>query len=411
MFFNYIWIAFFLVGALVALIRVVTTGDGAIFSAMVDALFSAATTGFEISLGLAGVLTLWQGLLSIGEKSGLIGRFARATAPFFHVLFPSLPKGHPVTGTMLMNFSANLLGLDNAATPLGLQTMRELQEENKQKDTASDAMIMFLAINASGLTLIPITIIMYRMQLGSTSPADIFVPILLATGASTLAAILMVSYKQKINLLKKAFVIPFVIFLALVVGIIWWAGSVDRETLTVQSTMVSHLVLLSMVVLFIGSGAVAKRNVYEDFIDGAKDGFKTAVTIIPYIVAVLVAVGLFRASGAMDWLMSGISYLVSLMGLDTTWVDALPTMLMKPLSGSGARGLMIDAMETFGADSFVGRLACMVQGSSDTTFYILALYYGSVAIKKTRYTLGVSLISDLVGMIAAVSIAYLFFGS
>ncbi len=406
---NYIWIAFFLVGALVALIRVMTTGDGSIFSAMVDALFSAATTGFEISLGLAGVLTLWQGLLNIGEKSGLIGRFARVTAPFFHVLFPSLPKGHPVTGTMLMNFSANLLGLDNAATPLGLQTMRELQEENKQKDTASDAMIMFLAINASGLTLIPITIIMYRIQLGSASPADIFVPILLATGASTLTAILMVSFKQKINLFRKAFVIPLLIFLAIVVGIIWWASSVDRETLTTQSTMISHLVLLSMVILFIGSGAFAKRNVYEDFIDGAKDGFKTAVTIIPYIVAVLVGVGIFRASGAMDWLMSGISYLVSLLGLDTAWVDALPTMLMKPLSGSGARGLMIDVMETFGADSFVGRLACMVQGASDTTFYILALYYGSVSIKKTRYTLGVSLLSDLIGMISAVSIAYLFF--
>lgn len=406
---NYIWIAFFLVGALVALIRVMTTGDGSIFSAMVDALFSAATTGFEISLGLAGVLTLWQGLLNIGEKSGLIGRFARVTAPFFHVLFPSLPKGHPVTGTMLMNFSANLLGLDNAATPLGLQTMRELQEENKQKDTASDAMIMFLAINASGLTLIPITIIMYRIQLGSASPADIFVPILLATGASTLAAILMVSFKQKINLFRKAFVIPLLIFLAIVVGIIWWTSSVDRETLTTQSTMISHLVLLSMVILFIGSGAFAKRNVYEDFIDGAKDGFKTAVTIIPYIVAVLVGVGIFRASGAMDWLMSGISYLVSLLGLDTAWVNALPTMLMKPLSGSGARGLMIDAMETFGADSFVGRLACMVQGASDTTFYILALYYGSVSIKKTRYTLGVSLLSDLIGMISAVSIAYLFF--
>ena len=406
---NYIWVAFFLVGALVAIIRVVTTGDGTIFSAMVDALFSAATTGFEISIGLAGALTLWQGLLRIGEKSGLIGRFAQATAPFFHVLFPSIPKGHPVTGTMLMNFSANLLGLDNAATPLGLQTMRELQEVNGKKDTASDAMIMFLTINASGLTLIPITIIIYRIQLGSTSPADIFVPILLATGASTLAAILMVSYKQKINLLRKAFVIPLLLFLALVVGIIYWAGSVDRATLTTQSTMVSHLVLLSMVVLFIGSGALAKRNVYEDFIDGAKDGFKTAVTIIPYIVAVLVGVGLFRASGAMDWLMGGVSYLVHLVGLDTTWVDALPTMLMKPLSGSGARGLMIDAMETFGPDSFVGRLACMVQGSSDTTFYILALYYGSVSIKKTRYTLGVSLLSDFIGMIAAVSIAYLFY--
>lgn len=310
-----------------------------------------------------------------------------------------------------MNFSANLLGLDNAATPLGLQTMKELQGENQQKDTASDAMIMFLAINASGLTLIPITIIMYRMQLGSVAPADVFVPILLATGASTLTAIILVSFKQKINLLKRAFIIPFLFFLALVAGIVWWSGSVDRETLTSQSTLVSHLVLLSMVVLFILSGALAKRNVYEDFIDGAKDGFKTAVTIIPYIVAILVAVGVFRASGAMEWLMNGFSFIISRVGLDTAWIDALPTMLMKPLSGSGARGLMIDAMKTFGTDSFVGHLACIVQGSSDTTFYVLALYYGSVSISKTRYTLGVSLIADFIGMVAAVFIAYLFFAS
>lgn len=408
---NYIWIAFFVVGAIVAAIRVVITGDGTIFSTMVDALFNAATTGFEISIGLAGVLTLWQGLLNIGEQSGLIGKLAKWTSPFFYVLFPSIPKGHPVTGTMLMNFSANLLGLDNAATPLGLQTMKELQEQNKQKDTVSDAMIMFLTINASGLTLIPITIIMYRMNLGSVSPSDIFVSILLSTGASTLAAILMVAYKQRINLLRWAFIVPIALFLALVVGIIWWSSSVDKATLTSQSTLISHLVLLSIVVLFLVSGAIAKRNVYEDFIDGAKGGFKTAVTIIPYIVAVLVGVGVFRASGAMDWLIDGVSYVVALVGIDTAWVDTLPTMLMKPLSGSGARGLMIDAMETFGADSFVGRLACMVQGSSDTTFYILALYCGSVAIKKTRYTLGVSLMADLVGMIVAVVLAYIFFGA
>lgn len=406
---NYIWISFFLIGLLAALVQALTSGSGEVFSQMVDALFSAATTGFEISLGLAGVLTLWQGLLNVGEKSGLIAKIARVTAPFFHVLFPSLPKGHPVTGTMVMNFSANLLGLDNAATPLGLQTMQELQKENKNKEVASDAMIMFLAINASGLTLIPITIIMYRLQLGSASPADVFVPILLATGASTIAAILMVAFKQKINLLKPAFIIPFVLFAALIGGIIFWANGTDRETLTAYSTLFSHLILISTVAVFIFSGLLAKRNVYEDFIDGAKGGFKTAVTIIPYIVAILVGVGVFRASGAMDWLMQGVSYLVGLMGLDTTWVDALPTMLMKPLSGSGARGLMIDAMNTYGPDSFVGRLVCMVQGTTDTTFYVLALYYGSVAIKRTRYTLGVSITADLIGMVAAVLLAYVFY--
>lgn len=406
---NYIWIGFFLLAVLAAIVQTFVTGDAGVFSEMASALFDSANTGFEISLGLAGVLTLWQGLLRVGENSGLVGRIAKGTAPFFHVLFPSLPKGHPVTGTMVMNFSANLLGLDNAATPLGLQAMQELQGLNKKKDEASDAMIMFLCINASGLTLIPITIIMYRMQLGSTSPADIFMPILLATGGSTLTSILAVSYKQKLDLLKTAFLLPVAIFLLLVTAIIWWASTVDQSTLSHYSTLVSHLILVGMVALFVLSGLLAKRNVYEDFIDGAKGGFTTAITIIPYIVAILVAVGVFRASGAMDWLMQGIAYFVSMVGLDTAWVDALPTMLMKPLSGSGARGLMIDAMTTYGPDSFVGRLVCLVQGASDTTFYILALYYGSVAIKRTRYTLGVSLMSDVVGMILALFFCYLFY--
>lgn len=403
---NYIWVSFFIIGGIVALIRVIAIGDAAVFDDLVDALFSAANTGFEISLGLAGVLTLWQGLLSIAEHSGLTQSIAHRTAPFFQVLFPSVPNGHPVVGTMLMNFSANILGLDNAATPLGLQTMQQLQSLNSQKDRASDAMVMFICINASGLTLIPITIIMYRMQIGSASPADIFLPILLSTGASTLIAIILVSIKQKINLWRKAFLIPVLTFIVAVGALVWWSMSVDRASLTQRSTTISHIVLLTVVLIFIVSGVCAKRNVYEDFIDGAKDGFHTAVKIIPYIVAVLVGVSVFRASGALDWLMQGVAYGVQAIGADASWVDALPTMLMKPLSGSGARGMMIDAMQTYGADSFVGRLVCMVQGSCDTTFYILALYYGSVAIKKTRYTLGISLCADLVGMIIAVMLAY-----
>ena len=407
---NYIWVAFFLVGILVGVVRVIASGDATLFSEMVQALFDTATTAFNISLGLAGILTLWQGLLRVAEKSGLIAHFARWTAPFFQVIFPSLPKGAPVLGTMLMNFSANLLGLDNAATPLGLQTMKELQALTPKKDTASDAMIMFLAINASGLTLIPITIIMFRHQLGSASPADIFLPILIATGASTLTAVLLVSWKQRINLLKWPFLLPAGLFVALVVALSLMVKGADKELLTSYSTAISHVGLLGAAALFIGRGLLAKRNVYEDFIEGAKGGFQTAVTIIPYIVAILVAVALFRASGAMDWLTMGVATLFGAIGVDTAWVDALPTILMKPLSGSGARGLMIDAMSTFGADSFVGRLVCIVQGTTDTTFYVLALYYGSVAISKTRYTLGMSLIADAVGAVTAILLAYTFYG-
>ncbi|WP_298631113.1 nucleoside recognition domain-containing protein [uncultured Porphyromonas sp.] len=407
---NYIWVAFFLIGILVGVMRVFASGDATLFSEMGEALLGTATTAFEISLGLAGILTLWQGLLTVAEKSGLVARFAKRSAPFFGVLFPSLPKGAPVLGTMLMNFSANLLGLDNAATPLGLQTMKELQALNPNKERASDAMIMFLAINASGLTLIPITIIMFRYQLGSASPADIFLPILLATGASTLTAILLVAWKQRINLAKWPFLLPLGLFIALVVGLSILAKGADKEQLTSYSSAISNVVLLGAVALFIGCGLWAKRNVYEDFIEGAKGGFQTAVTIIPYIVAILVAVALFRASGAMEWLTMGVSWLVGSVGLDTAWVDALPTILMKPLSGSGARGLMIDTMSTYGTDSFVGRLACIVQGTTDTTFYVLALYYGSVAITKTRYTLGVSLFADAVGAVTAVFLAYAFYG-
>ena len=313
-------------------------------------------------------------------------------------------------GTMLMNFSANLLGLDNAATPLGLRTMQELQELNKKKEEASDAMIMFLCINASGLTIIPITIIMYRLQMGSAAASDIFLPILLATGASTLSAILLVAFKQKLNLFRLPFLLPMGILMTLVGLSFWGIRNISQERLTELSTLISHVVLIGMVALLIGRGLFAQRNVYEDFIEGAKEGFGTAIKIIPYLVAILVAVGLFRASGALDWITKGISYGVGTIGgMDTAWVDALPTMLMKPLSGSGARGLMIEAMQNYGPDSFVGRLVCLVQGSSDTTFYIVSLYYGSVAIKRTRYTLGVSLIADLVGMVTSVALCYLFY--
>ncbi|MDO4771201.1 nucleoside recognition domain-containing protein [Porphyromonas sp.] len=407
---NYIWISFFLIALVAAVIQTVAMGDTAVWGNIVEAIFGSAKTGFEISLGLTGVLTLWQGLLKVGERSGMVQRMSRATAPFFKVLFPEVPAGHPVNGTMLMNFSANLLGLDNAATPLGLEVMQQLQQLNKDKERASNAMIMFICINASGLTLIPITIIMYRIQLGSASPSDIFLPILLATGTSTLSAILMVAIRQRINLFRKAFVIPALIFVALIGLLFYTFNNVPKEELTHYSTLTSHVILFGFICLFILSGVLARRNVYEDFIDGAKDGFKTAVTIIPYLVAILVAIGVFRASGAMDTVMSGVSYLVSTMGLDTAWVDALPTMLMKPLSGGGARGLMIDAMQTHGADSFVGRLVCLVQGASDTTFYIIALYFGSIAIKRTRYALGVSLIADLIGIVTGIFLCYLFFG-
>lgn len=407
---NYIWIGFFLVAFGVALLQLIFSGDGSAFGAMSDALFAQSKTGFELSLGLAGILTLWQGLLKVGERSGLVGTLSRWTAPFFGVLFPSVPKGHPVMGTMLMNFSANLLGLDNAATPLGLKAMQGLQELNPRKDRASDAMIMFLCINASSLTLIPITIIMYRLQLGSVAPSDVFLPILLATGASTFTAIMLVAFRQRINLLKLPFILPILLIVVLVLGAFYGMRGLSQERLTQISGLVSNLILIGMVALLVGSGLMKRRNVYEDFIDGAKEGFGTAVKIIPYLVAILVAVGVFRASGALDLLMQGVSWLVGAIGgLDTTWVDALPTMLMKPLSGSGARGLMLDAMQHFGPDSLVGRLVCVVQGSSDTTFYIVSLYYGSVVIKKTRYTLGVSLIADLVGMVAAVFLCYFFY--
>lgn len=407
---NYIWIGFFLVALVVACAKLIFTGDTQVFSDIINATFTSARSGFEISLGLTGVLALWLGIMRIGEQGGVINTFARIAAPVFGKLFPDIPKDHPVIGRMFMNFSANLLGLDNAATPIGLNVMKELQELNPQEDTASNPMIMFLAINASGLTLIPVTILMYRAQLGAAAPADVFIPILLATLISTLTVIFLVATRQKIQLCNRAILIPFGGIMAFVAGVLLLFVTMDREVVASYATTAANILLLTVICGFILAGVVKKINVYDAFIEGAKDGFKTAVTIIPYLIAILVAIGVFRASGAMDYLIDGIKAAIMLVGIDTAWVDALPTMLMKPLSGSGARGMMVDAMQTYGADSLAGRLSCIVQGTTDTTFYVVALYFGSVAIKNIRYVLSYSLIADFVGLIAAVFLAYIFFG-
>lgn len=407
---NYIWIAFFLIAFVVALCKLVIGGDTEVFTQIINASFASAKTGFEISLGLTGILSLWLGIMKIGEKGGVIQSFARLAAPVFSKLFPGIPKDHPVTGSIFMNLSANLLGLDNAATPMGLKAMQQLQELNAEKDSASNPMIMFLCINASGLTLIPITIMMYRAQMGAANPSDIFLPIMLATFTSTLVAILAVCIKQRINILQRNLLLFFGGLALFIGGLVWLFNSLEQEQVSLYSTLFANTLLFTIICGFIVSGIRKKINVYDTFIEGAKEGFKTAVTIIPYLIAVLVAIGIFRASGAMDFLIDGIRMGVSAAGLDTKFVEGLPTMLMKPLSGSGARGMMLDAMNTYGADSFVGRLSSIVQGSSDTTFYVVALYYGSVGIRNTRYTVQCSLLADLAGAIAAVAMTYLFFG-
>ncbi|MBC8600931.1 spore maturation protein [Parabacteroides acidifaciens] len=406
---NYIWIAFFLIAFVVALCKLVIGGDTEVFTQIINASFASAKTGFEISLGLTGILSLWLGIMKIGEKGGVIQSFARLAAPVFSKLFPGIPKDHPVTGSIFMNLSANLLGLDNAATPMGLKAMQQLQELNAEKDSASNPMIMFLCINASGLTLIPITIMMYRAQMGAANPSDIFLPIMLATFTSTLVAILAVCIKQRINILQRNLLLFFGGLALFIGGLVWLFNSLEQEQVSLYSTLFANTLLFTIICGFIISGIRKKINVYDTFIEGAKEGFKTAVTIIPYLIAVLVAIGIFRASGAMDFLIDGIRMGVSAAGLDTKFVEGLPTMLMKPLSGSGARGMMLDAMNTYGADSFVGRLSSIVQGSSDTTFYVVALYYGSVGIRNTRYTVQCSLLADLAGAIAAVAMTYLFF--
>lgn len=406
---NYIWIAFFLIAFIVAAGKLIITGDTNVFTEIINASFDSAKTGFEISIGLTGILTLWLGIMKIGEKGGVIQSFARFSSPVFSKLFPEIPKNHPVAGSIFMNISANLLGLDNAATPMGLQSMRELQELNTDKGKASNSMIMFLCINASGLTLIPITILMYRAQLGATNPSDVFLPIMLATFASTLVAILAVCFKQRINIFQKNLLLFFGGLALFIGGLVYLFNSMEQEKVSTYSTLFANTLLFCIICGFIVAGIRKKINVYDTFIEGAKEGFKTAVTIIPYLIAILVGIGVFRASGAMDFIIDGISFGVSSLGIDNQFVGGLPTIFMKPLSGSGARGLMIDAMNTYGADSFVGRLASIVQGSTDTTFYVVALYYGSVGIKNTRYTVSCSLLADLAGIIAAILLTYMFF--
>ena len=407
---NYIWIEFFLVAFVVALVKLVFMGDYEVFPAMMDSTFQSSKTAFEISLGLTGVLALWLGVMKIGEKGGVVNALARLLSPVFAKLFPDIPKGHPVTGSIFMNIAANMLGLDNAATPLGLKAMEQLQELNTQKTTASNPMIMFLVLNTSGLTLIPVSIMVYRVQMGAAQPTDIFIPILLATFFSTLAGVIITSLFQRINLFNRTLLLTLGGACLAVAGIIWGFSQMDSERMGLVSTTVANILLMTIIVGFIAAGMRKKVNVYDAFIEGAKDGFTTAVRIIPYLVAILVGIGVFRASGAMDMLISGIAKVVGATGLDSEWVGALPTALMKPLSGSGARGMMVDAMTTYGADSFIGRLSCVFQGSTDTTFYILAVYFGSVGIKHTRHAVSCGLLADLAGIISAIAICYLFFG-
>ena len=406
---NYIWIGFFLIAFVIAVVKLVFMGDFEVFPAMMDATFSSSKTAFEISLGLTGVLSLWMGVMKIGEQGGVVNVLARLLSPVFTKLFPDIPKGHPVTGSIFMNIAANMLGLDNAATPLGLKAMEQMQELNTKKETASNPMIMFLVLNTSGLTLVPVSIMVYRAQMGAAQPTDIFIPILLATFFSTLAGIIVTSLYQRINLINRTMLLTLGGACLLVAGVIWGFSQLDGESMNKVSTTVANILLMTIITSFIVAGVRKKINVYESFIDGAKDGFQTAVRIIPYLVAILVAIGVFRASGAMDMLIGMINDGVSLLGVDTQWVEAMPTALMKPLSGSGARGMMVDAMTTYGADSFVGRLSCVFQGSTDTTFYILAVYFGSVGVRHTRHAVNCGLLADLAGIIAAIAICYLFF--
>ncbi len=407
---NYIWIGFFLIAFVIAVIKLVFLGDVEVFPQIMDSTFSSAKTAFEISLGLTGVLSLWLGIMKIGERGGLIGALARWLSPVFTRLFPDIPKNHPVVGNIFMNIAANMLGLDNAATPLGLKAMKELQDINPKKDTASNPMIMFLVLNTSGLTIIPVSILVYRAQLGAAQPTDVFIPILLATFASTLAGIIITSLYQRINLFNRVLLLTLGGMCVAVAAIIWGFAQLDKETMNVVASTVANVLLFCIIIGFIVAGLRKKVNVYDAFIEGAKDGFQTAVRIIPYLVAVLVAIGVFRASGAMDWLIEGITRLVHATGADAQWVGALPTALMKPLSGSGARGMMVDAMTTYGADSFVGRLSCIFQGSTDTTFYILAVYFGSVGVRYTRHAVVCGLLADLAGILAAIAVCYFFFG-
>lgn len=407
---NYIWIAFFVVAFVIALFRLVVMGDTEVFPEIMNSTFASSKTAFEISLGLTGVLSLWLGIMKIGERGGVVNALARVLSPVFTRLFPDIPKGHPVTGSIFMNIAANMLGLDNAATPLGLKAMEQMQELNTKKDTATNPMIMFLVLNTSGLTIIPVSIMVYRAQLGAAQPTDIFIPILLATFFSTLTGIIVTSIYQRINLINRVMLLTLGGLCVAVAAVMWGFGRLDKEQMNIVSTSVANILLFTIIITFILAGVRKKVNVYDAFIEGAKDGFSTAVRIIPYLVAILVGIGVFRASGAMDMLISGIKWVVEACGGNTDFVGALPTALMKPLSGSGARGMMVDAMTTYGADSFVGRLSCIFQGSTDTTFYILAVYFGSVGVRYTRHAVACGLLADLAGVIAAIAICYMFFG-
>ena len=406
---NYIWVAFFVIAFVIAVVKLLFMGDFDVFPAMMDSTFASSKTAFEISLGLTGVLSVWLGIMKIGEKGGVVNILAKILSPVFVRLFPDIPKGHPVTGSIFMNIAANMLGLDNAATPLGLKAMEQLQDLNKKKDTASNPMIMFLVLNTSGLTLIPVSIMVYRAQMGAEQPTDIFVPILLATFFSTLAGIIVTSLYQRINLINRTMLLTLGGACVLVAAVIWGFSQMDKDQVNIVSTTVANMLLMLIIIGFIMSGIRHKVNVYDAFIEGAKDGFQTAIRIIPYLVAILVGIGVFRASGAMDMLIDGVKWTVAAVGGDTDFVGALPTAMMKPLSGSGARGMMVDAMTTYGADSFVGRLSCVFQGSTDTTFYILAVYFGSVGIRYTRHAVACGLLADLAGIIAAIAICYMFF--
>ena len=406
---NYIWIALILLSVVAGIISFCITGESNVLSAILDSTFSSAKTGFEISIGLTGVLSLWMGIMKIGEKGGVINSMSRVVSPFFTRLFPDLPKGHPAFGSMLMNISATMLGIDNAATPLGLQAMREMQETNKDKETASNPMIMFMVLVTSGLTLVPVSIMTYRAQLGAANPADVFLPILISTYCAAMAGIISVAVVQKINLFQPVLLLSLgglTIFVGL---LIWGAMMLPQDRLNTLSAAFAAILLLGVICWFIITGMVKKVNVYDAFIDGAKEGFQTAVGIIPYLIAILVAVGMFRAAGGMDYLVNGIGWLLNLIGVNTDFVPALPTALMRPLSGSGARGMMVEAMTHYGVDSFVGRVVSIVQGSTDTTFYILAVYFGSVKIKNVRYAVVCSLIADFCGLLSAVLLGYLFF--
>lgn len=405
---NYIWIAFFLIAFVFGVVSLLL-GDLTIFQKIVDATFDSSKTAFETSLGLTGILALWLGIMKIGERAGIVNVLARLLSPLFSKLFPDLPKNHPVMGSIFMNIAANMLGLDNAATPTGLKAMTQMQELNTRKDTATNPMIMFLVLNTSGLTIIPTTILAFRSSYGAAQPTDVFIPILLATTVATLAGIIITALWQRINLFQPTLLLFIVGLMAFVGLVIWGFGRMDKETMGTVTSVASNLILMSIIVLFIVSGLLKKVNVYDAFIEGSKDGFQTAVRIIPYLVAILVGVGVFRASGAMDLLIKGIQWLFEQCGLNTDFVAALPTAFMKPLSGSGARGLMLEAMKTYGPDSFVGRLSCIFQGSTDTTFYILAVYFGSISIKYTRHALACGLLADLAGVIAAIAVCYVFF--